>query len=310
MRVVFMGTPEPALPVLSALLQAGHDVAAVYTRPDRPSGRARMPSDPPVKRFAAERGVPVFQPASLRHASVNEGLAALSPDVIAVAAYGIFLPAATLDLPPLGCLNVHPSLLPLYRGPSPVASAVLNGDFVTGVTIMKLDRGMDTGPVVARRETAIGPAEDAEALTQRLFRMGGDLLVEVLPMWERGDIQAQPQDDSQATTTRLLTREDGRVDWTLDAGRIARQVRAFQPWPGSFTMWGGRLLKITEAAAADTEPVAAKPGLMLSLPDDALGVNTGAGVLVILRLQLEGGRAVAAAEFLRGHADIVGSTLG
>ena len=307
-----MGTPELAVPVLSALLDAGNDIVSVYTRPDKRTGRGKRLALTPVKRYAQGRGLPVCQPASLRPPQVQGELASYSPDVIAVAAYGLFLPPATLQMPRLGCLNVHPSLLPRYRGPSPVASAILSGDSVTGATIMKIDEGMDAGPILARRETTIGPQEDAEELTMRLFQLGASLLVEVLPAWAQGQIQACPQDDSQATTTRRLSKEDGEIDWGLDAAHIARRVRAYHPWPGSFTRWGGKLLKVVEAAAVGPPDTATSspPGQVVSLSDGGLGIATGEGVLAVRRLQMEGRRAVEAGEFLRGYPAFVGSALG
>jgi methionyl-tRNA formyltransferase len=311
LKTVFMGTPELALPVLSALLDGGMEVVGVYTRPDKPAARGRRLSASPVKRMAQEVGVPLFQPPSLRPDGVQEELATLSPDVVVVAAYGLFLPARTLDLPPLGCLNVHPSLLPRHRGPSPVSRAILDGDAVTGVTIIRLDEGMDTGPIVGSRETAIGPGENAQELTARLFEMGAELLVEILPLWASGEKKARPQDDSQATVTGRLSKEDGEIDWRLDTDRIARQVRAYYPWPGTFTRWEGRLVKITEASPAVSEVAAdPSPGRVVSLPGGGLGITTGSGVLEAHRVQLEGRKTAGAREFLRGFPDFVGAVLG
>ena len=311
LKTVFMGTPELALPVLSALLDAGQEVLGIYTRPDKPAARGRRLSASPVKRFAQEKGLPVFQPPSLRPTRVQEELAALSPDVVVVAAYGLFLPAKTLGLPPLGCLNVHPSLLPRHRGPSPVSTAILEGDAVTGVTIIKLDEGMDTGPIVGSRETAIGPRENALELTGRLFEMGAELLVRILPRWASGEKKARPQDDSQATLTNRLAKEDGEIDWGLDAKRIARQVLAYHPWPGTYTRWKGKLLKITEATSAGPEVAAApSPGRVMSLPGGGLGIVTGGGILEVHGLQLEGRVAVGAREFLQGYPDFVGAEVG
>ncbi|MDP6369586.1 MAG: methionyl-tRNA formyltransferase, partial [Planctomycetota bacterium] len=288
MRTVFMGTPGFSVPVLVALLDAGREVAGVYTQPDRPVGRRGRPAPSPIKEAAEERGLPVFQPPSLKQAAAQDELARLAPDVIVVAAYGLFLPKATLDLPPLGCVNLHPSLLPRYRGPSPVASAILSGDAYTGVTVIRLDEGMDTGPIITQRQTAIGPDEDGVGLTERLFRMGAELLVETLPEWEAGGISAVPQDNAAATTTRLLKREDGEIDWGWDAAQIARQLRAYQPWPGVFTRWRGKLLKIIEAAEAADHMSQAPPGQAIKLPNGGLGVATANGTLEVMRLQLEG----------------------
>ena len=306
-----MGTPSFAVPVLEALLDAGYEVVGVWTRPDRPAGRGKQTTPPPVKRFADEHDIPVFQPVSLKTPEAHRQLSAWSPDVIVVAAYGRLIPADILDFPRLGSLNIHPSLLPKYRGPSPVATALLNGEPTTGVTVMKVDEGMDTGPILASVETKVDPGETADALTDRLFRLGAGLLVETLPRWAEGKIEARPQDSSLATTTGLLERSDGEIDWRQSAERIARQVRAYHPWPGAYTDWEGRRLKIVAArvpnpSAAETLP----PGKAAVLPDGTLAVGTGDGALAVDRLQLEGGRAVTAAEFVAGHPSIAGSRLG
>ena len=308
-RAVFMGTPDFALPTLDALADAGCDIAAVYTQPDRRAGRGKRTTLSPVKHAALERGLPVYQPTSLRRdPDARRRLAELAPHLIVVAAYGLFLPAETLALPPLGALNIHPSLLPLYRGPSPVASAMLAGGATTGVSIILLDEGMDSGPILAQRETPIGADETAGALTARLFDMGAALLTETLPAWRARRIAPAPQDESRATITRLLSREDGAIDWHTPAAQIARQVRAYHPWPSAFTHWNGRLLKITEARAVNA-PAAATPGVALALPQ-GVAIATGEGALLPLTLQLEGRRAVSAAEFTRGYPDFIGAILG
>ena len=312
LRVVFMGTPAFALPVLDALLEGGHQVVGVYTRPDRGAGRGRHTAASPVKVVALERGLSVFQPASLkRDSAARAQMADLRPDAIVVAAYGLLLPADTLQLPALGCLNIHPSLLPRHRGPSPIPSAILAGDQDTGVTLILLDEGLDTGPIVAQRSTPVSEQETAEELTDRLFRMGADLLLETLPGWANGDVQPSSQDESRATVTRLLKREDGEIDWSRPALEIWRQVRAMHPWPGTFTRWQGRTLKIIEVRPWEsTEPVGDAPGLVVGADGSPIGVVTGDGVLNIERLQMEGRRPVAADEFLRGYRDFPGSRLG
>ena len=311
MRIVFMGTPDFAVPVLSALLDAAYEVVGVYTRPDKPAGRGKQPMASAVKQHALARGLPVFHPVSLRPQQVQRELASLSPDVMIVAAYGLLIPSGILDLPPLGCLNIHPSLLPRYRGPSPVASAILNGDPVTGVTIIKLDEGMDTGPIIACQETPVGPQENAEDLTTRLFQMGASVLMEVLPQWMRGEIRERVQDETQATVTRRLSREDGEIDWGLGAVHIARQVLAYYPWPGSYTRWMGKLLKVIDASAIELEAATSHPpGVVVSLPDGGLGITTGEGILEVRRLQMEGRRGLGAREFAQGQRDFPGSTVG
>lgn len=312
LKVVFMGTPEFSVLVLSALLDAGHDVVGVYSQPDRPAGRGGRVAAPPVKSYAVERGISAFQPRSLRRdEAARRELASLAPDLIVVAAYGLILPADTLDVPRLGSLNIHPSLLPRYRGPSPVAAAILDGEPVTGVTVMKLDETMDTGPIVAQRPTPIGADETAEELTSRLFQMGAALLIEVLPRWANGELQAVPQDGSLANVTSRLSRQDGEIDWGRPAELISRQVRAYYPWPGSFTHWEGVRLKVIEAleAGADSD-LSASPGAVVLLDQGGLGVGTGSGILQVRRVQLEGGAVTTSAQFVQGHRELVGSILG
>ena len=306
-----MGTPALAVPVLSAILRVEHNVVGVFTQPDRQRGRGRRLSAPAVKELAQEKGIRIFQPPSLRKdEKARKEIASLRPDIVVVAAYGLFLPSDVLGLPPLGCLNVHPSLLPRYRGPSPVASAILNGDPTTGVTIMQVDEGMDAGPIVAQQATPIGPDETTGELTARLFTMGAELLVQELPRWQRGETKAQPQNDSLATVTTRLTKEDGEIDWSRPADYIARQVRAYQPWPGSFTHWSGKTLKIEEASAGhqDVQP-SLPPGLVILVPN-GVAVTCGDGVLELKSIQLEGRRASAARDFVQGYQTFPGSRLG
>ena len=217
MRVVYMGTPAFAIPPLEELLARGHEVVGVYTQPDRPSGRGRSVEAPPVKAFALERGLDVFQPTSLRNAEAHSRLAALAPDVIAIAAYGRILPEEVVNMAPGGCVNVHPSLLPRHRGPSPVAFTILEGDETAGVSIMLLDEGMDSGPVIAQVEEIIHPDDTTESLTDRLFRKGAKLLADSLSPFLQGDIAPRPQDDARATYARRLTKEDGEIRWELPA---------------------------------------------------------------------------------------------
>jgi len=310
MRLVFMGTPDYAVPCLAALLEAGHQVLAVYTSPDRPRGRGRRLEPPPVKAFAQERGLPVHQPPSLRLPQAQEGLASLGPQAIVVAAYGKILPPQVLRIPPLGCLNVHPSLLPRHRGPSPVVTALLEGDAVTGVTVMLLDEGMDTGPILAQREEPILPEDTTPTLTERLFRLGAVLLVETLPRWAAGELTPRPQDPARATVTRLVRKEDGLIPWGASAERIARMVRAYQPWPGAYTRWRGQLLKVHQAEPLSPGHPRGRPGEVLFLEGRGAVVVTGEGLLRLQRVQLEGKRPMAVEEFLRGHPAFIGSRLG
>ena len=308
-RIVFMGTPEFAVPPLEELVLDGHQVTAVYTRPDRPAGRGLKPSPPPAKRAAVRLGLPVLQPASLKTAAASE-LADLKPEAIVVAAYGQILPPSVLEIPAFGALNVHPSLLPRHRGAAPVAGAILAGDEFSGVSIMLLDAGLDTGPVLTRAQIPIDPRDTTGSLEGKLSLLGARLLAEVLASWP-GGLNPRPQDEAGATYSGTIAKETGRIDWRQPAVTIWRQVRAYQPWPGAYTSWQGKRLKIIEAVPLQ-EAVTAKPGQVVDLPpsgEAAFAVATGAGLLGVVRLQLEGKRPMTAAEFHRGQRQLVGTVL-
>ena len=307
LRLVFMGTPDFAVPALDRLVADGHHIVAVYAQPDKPAGRGRALAVPAVKRRALELGLPVRQPPTLRKPEEQESLRTLAPQVIAVAAYGKLLPPPILAIPPLGCLNIHPSLLPRHRGPAPVTAALLAGDEETGVSIMLLDEGMDTGPILSQERVVIPPRESAGALTERLARLGADLLASTLPRWAARELRPQPQDPAAATISHLLAKEEGELDWAQPAVELERRVRAFQPWPGAYTRWQGRLLKVLEAVP---RPALESPGPgMVVSKDGACLVGTGSGCLELRNVQLGGGRALEIAAFLRGHAGFVGSQL-
>jgi len=310
MRLVFLGTPEFALPSLERLLAGPDDVVGVYTQPDRPAGRGRAPSASPVKRFALAHGLPVYQPERLRRPEAIEQLRALLPDCLIVAAYGQILPQAVLDLPTHGALNLHPSLLPRHRGAAPVAGAILAGDEITGVTLMLVDAGLDTGPIIAQATLPVAPDDTTAALTAKLSLLAADLLTMSLPHWFVGRLTPRPQDEAQATLTRQLTVEDRPLGWRQPASVLERRVRALQPWPEAATTWQGRLLKVLQAIVLP--PRAGEPGLVVALPPGGpapVGVVTGEGVLGLLRVQMEGRRAMAAEEFLRGARAFVGARL-
>ena len=313
MRLVFMGTPAFVVPVLEALqAEAEVQVVGVYTQPDRPRGRGRTVELTPVKTAGVNLGLPVFQPVSLRSARAQQELADLRPDVILVAAYGRFLPPEVLDLPPHGCLNLHPSLLPRYRGPSPVVTTILDGEAVTGVTLMQLDEGMDTGPILARQEYPLNGDETAADLTKALFRTGAELLLDNLEALAAGKLPAQPQDDSRATVTRKLERADGLADWTRSAVTLERQRRAFTPWPGLTAHWQDKSLRLLDVAPLNRPDLAgADPGLVVSLPSEETpaGIITADGILGLKSVQLEGRRATSIAEFLRGYPAFISSRL-
>lgn len=311
-RVVFMGTPEPVVQVLRGLLDAGHAVPAVYTQPDKAAGRGRQVASPPIKRFAEERGIPVYQPVSLRRKEAMEPLVALAPDVLVVAAYGKILPRQALEAAKRGGLNIHPSLLPRHRGPTPVLTTILEGDAVTGVTIINMDEGMDSGPVLARREEPVRPGDTTGALTERLFGIGTRMVVDLLDPWVEGALNLKMQDHASATFTRFLQREDAELKFDVSAVQLERMVRAFQPAPGAFTTWRGKLLKVLEATVVGGAQPGGEPGVVVGLPRGSpspVGIATPNGVLVLKRVQLEGKRPMSAEEFSRGYRTFVGSRL-
>lgn len=305
-----MGTPEFALPSLRGLIESGYEVVAVYTQPDKPSGRGQRLRPSPVKGLALELGLRISQPATLRKPEEAQALSNLKPDVIVVAAYGKILPQEVLSIPSHGCINVHPSLLPKHRGASPVASAILAGDEVTGATIMLMDVGMDTGPVLAQSSMPLLPEDTTGSLALKLAMAGGKLLLETLPRWISGELKPLPQDSAKATYCKPISKEDGKIDWLKSAGEIWRRVRAYQPWPGCFTIWQGQILKILEAVPLPAQEGVA-PGLVVSLArsETPVGVGTGEGILGIRGIQLAGRRVVSAREFITGQRSFIGSTL-
>ncbi len=305
-----MGTPEFAVPVLDCLVQSEHQVVAVYTQPDRPAGRGGGLVFSAVKKAALAHGLQVLQPPSLKQPEELKRLADLHPEVSIVAAFGQLLPQSVLDIPPFGCLNIHPSLLPKHRGPSPVAAAILAGDEVTGVSIMLMDQGFDTGPVLAQEQTPISTEDTAESLADKLARVGAQLLMQTLPLWLEGRSTPQPQVEAEATYSEIITKNDGEMDWHLSAVELWRRVRAFQPWPGCYTRWQGRLIKIVKVAPLPGE--GSEPGqvVVIKQPQGALvGVQTAEGVLQLLQVQLEGKRVMSAEEFIRGQRGFIEALL-
>ena len=301
MKILFAGTPEFAVPSLEALCESPHEVIALLSKPDRPRGRSRKPVWPETKKIATERGVPVFQPQDLKTPEFEETLKALSPDLIAVVAYGKMLPAAVLDAPPFGCVNVHASLLPSYRGAAPINWAIAKGEKKTGVTAMQIDEKMDAGDILAQREVLIGDEETAEELSKRLSLEGAHLLLETIDRIAENEISPVKQDPAAATYAPLLSRKDGRVDWNRGADEIKNLVRAMIPWPCAHTTLGGKNLKILRALSG---PGQGKPGEIVSLGGESLDVATGNGILQIFSLQIEGGRKMEAPEFKRGRKDL------
>jgi len=309
-RIVFMGTPQFAVPTLQALHEH-HQVVGVVTQPDRPAGRGRnmAPFGSPVKEAALARGLPIFQPETLRTPEAVQRLASWQPDLIVVAAFGQILRRPVLTLPRHGCLNVHASLLPKYRGAAPIPAAILAGDPVTGVTLMRMDEGLDTGPILAQAECPINPDDTTASLTDKLAHRGADLLIETLPGWLSGEVQAQRQDDALATHCRPLQREDGALDWSRPAVHLDRQVRACVPWPGAYTAWQGQMLKVLRAHPRATWPGEGQPGQVVSL-EAGIGIVTGEGTLELLEVQLAGKKPMAADLFARGQRGLIGGILG
>lgn len=308
-RAVFMGTPDFVVPVLDALQDCPEvEVAAVYTPPDRRRGRGQTYEASPVKQRGQELSISVEQPRSFRDADVVAQLESYRPDVIVVAAYGRLLPPEVLTIPQFGCLNLHPSLLPRHRGPAPVAGAILAGDHLTGVSLMLLDEGMDTGPIIAQRERPIDASDDAGTLTKKLFADGAALLVNTLPGWTDGSVSAVKQNDELATYTAKLERADGLADWALSAEILSRKQRAYVPWPGLYTSWQGKEIKLLEVSPVSGAAV--EPGLVTDAEGENIVIGTGKGLLGVRRLQMEGRRAGGAQEFLRGYPEFKGARLG
>jgi methionyl-tRNA formyltransferase len=297
MRVVFMGSPEFSVPTLRAL-HAGFEVVGVITQPDKPKGRGRKTVPTPVKVAALELGLPVAEPSSLSARDTRELLRSWNPDVIVVAAYGKILPRAVLNLPRMGCVNLHASLLPRHRGASPVSAAIMAGDEVTGVTTILMDEGTDTGDIILKREIPIKSDDTAGSLHDRLLEPGAQLVVETLRKMMDTSVSPVPQDHAAATYTRLLTREDGRIDWSMVADYLSRLVRAVNPWPGAFFKLGEEAVKVWEALP---EEGTGDPGRLAALRHDGIVVGTGKGLLVLRQVQAPGKSRMKAAEFARGR---------
>jgi methionyl-tRNA formyltransferase len=316
-RIIFMGTPDFAVPALTGLIRSSSSetwqVVAVVTQPDRPKGRGKQLAPPPVKIVAKQAKIDVWQPASLRAEEIVANLAVLEPDLIVVAAFGQILRKDVLSIPRHGSLNVHASLLPRWRGASPVTAAIRAGDTETGVTIMLMDEGMDTGPIIAQHAVAIADDQTGGTLTKLLAELGAELLVETLPAWLAGQIDPQAQDDRLATTTRLLKKQDGKLDWTQSAPEIERQVRAFSPWPGTFSHGPRGQIKILTVEVVDeaNQPRSGPsgPGTVFQHQKQIL-VVTGAGMIRLLTVQPAGKKAMPAVAMINGQPELLGTQLG
>lgn len=308
MRIVFMGTPDFAVEVLKSIHKAGHEIIAVYTQPDRPKGRKGELAASPVKEYALSEGLKIYQPERIRRKVWVERLSEQKPDLIVVAAFGQILPKTILELAP--CINVHASLLPRYRGSAPIQRAIAAGEVKTGVTIMHMDEGVDTGASILQKEVAIGEEDTGESMHNKLAQAGAKALTEVLDMFERGENpQETPQNESLATYAPMLSREDGRIDWTQPARLIDCAVRAFTPWPAAYTMWKGKVLKVQNVRVFAQDGVHDRCGRVLTKeealavggsPDRQILVAAGRGIVEICQLQLPGKKSLAADVFLRG----------
>lgn len=308
-RTVFMGTPEFALPTLEGLLGAGLPLIGIYTQPDRPSGRGKQLTPPPVKALALARGIPVFQPVKLRLPEVVAELRELAPDLIVVVAYGQILPKSVLDIPRFGCINVHASLLPRWRGAAPINHAIMAGETETGVTTMFMDVGLDTGDMLVKRATPIGPLETAGELHDRLAVLGREAMLATLERLCAGTLVREPQDDALTCYAPLLSKEQGRIDWSRPAAELHNLVRGLDPWPGAYTTLDGELLKLAQTHPS-ADPGDAPPGTVLGVTPDGLRIACGAGQLTIGALQLPGRKRLPAADFLRGRPLPPGTRLG
>jgi methionyl-tRNA formyltransferase len=297
-KIVFMGTPDFAAVALRALLATGHEITAVVTQPDRPKGRSKEPQFSPVKELAMAEGLPVLQPLRIKKPEEVARLREPEADVFVVAAYGQILSKEILDIPRLGCMNIHASLLPHYRGAAPIQHVILKGEAVTGITIQQMDEGIDTGDILLQQKIDVDPADTYGSLSDKLAILGGETIVEALSLAEKGLLRPVKQDDQEASYAPLIRKEMGRVDFTAEAASIARLVRGLNPWPGTYCMWKGKQLKIWEAQ--DEPKTFGSPGEILEIRSDCLVAATGKGSLAIYEMQLEGKRRMKAKDFLIG----------
>ncbi|OGY48173.1 MAG: methionyl-tRNA formyltransferase [Candidatus Buchananbacteria bacterium RIFCSPHIGHO2_01_FULL_47_11b] len=306
LRIIFLGTAQFAIPFLQALIKHGYKPVLVITKPDEASGRNQQLTAPPLKVAAQQLRLPIAQPKT--YAELHALIEKHQPDVCVLVAYGRIIKSQTLTLPRFGFINAHPSLLPAYRGPSPVQTAILNGEQKTGITLIQLDEQIDHGPIIAQESAPIQPTDTNSTLHEQLAQRGGALLVTILSPYTRGLVPTKPQDETKVSMTNIYQRADGAIDWQQPAAAIDRQYRALQPWPGVFTIWAGKRVKLNDLTAQASND-AIRPGLVAAVGDKVI-VGTAAGVIVVGRLQLEGKTEMAAFEFIKGNQSFVGSQLG
>jgi methionyl-tRNA formyltransferase len=298
LRTIFMGTPDFALQTLQGLIDAGCKLVGVFTQPDRPKGRGKQLSAPPVKELALQYGIPVYQPWKLRQPEAVAEVQALAPDLIVVVAYGQILPKSVLDIPRFGCINVHASLLPKYRGAAPINRAIIDGATTTGITTMYMDPGLDTGDMLIKKALTIGPQETAGELHDRLAQLGREAMEETLRQLCAGTLQREPQDDALSSYAPMMNKEEGRIDWTCPALQIHNKVRGLDPWPGAYTTCNGELLKLAGTTAEERD--GGIPGSVVAADNNGVRIACGIGTLLVRELQLAGRKRLSAAEFLRG----------
>lgn len=296
MKIIFAGTPHFAALVLEALLHSPHEVMAVWAQPDRPSGRGLKKRIGPVKNLATFYKLPLYQPSSLKEAETQKELTQFGAAAMVVAAYGLILPPAILHLFPYGCINVHPSLLPRFRGAAPIQRALFSGHSLTGVTIMQMEAGLDTGPILLQKEYVVKPDETSQTLQDTLAVLGGEILIKTLTLLEQKKITAKPQDEALATYASKITKGEALLDWTLSAKALEQQVRAFNPWPIAYCVWNGEHLRIWEAKALDKNHTAS-PQTLLNASQNGIDIATSRGILRLLRVQLPGGKVLSIKDF-------------
>ncbi len=313
MKIVFMGTPDFAATILEKLIESNHELIGVVTQPDKQKGRGKEVSFPPVKELALKHGLPVYQPLKVKEPEFLQELSKLKPDVIVVAAFGQILPKALLDIPTLGCINVHASLLPKYRGAAPIQYSIIDGEEETGITIMYMDVGIDTGDIILQRSLTITPEETGGSLFDKMADLGADLLMEALVKIEDGSAVRIPQEEDKATYVKMISKEMGKIDFTQPASKLERLIRGLNPWPSAYTFLEGKTLKLWQAGVEPEEAgkwAKVLPGQVVDVRKDAIVIKTGDGLLVVKELQLEGKKRMTADAFLRGYAIQIGQQIG